>query len=245
MAAPFRHEIRVKVSKIFDKEIRPGGFQFLSGCDPGTDGDRENMVFACGPNVLRCVPNESDRGVTFNQLFTPRAVNRDTCKTPTGRRHFAESAKPEKAVESRAGQLPPSDARQVAGDEGKRRAGIRQLAKNVRSARTRATSQIRSDVFIDLLCALNDPGHERRGAMGFDACCLHHEIQDVGIEHAVNRNPVRGSFDSRHVAHGFHQGLPVIRTGAANQCAVNIEENKGASQLTVYGPGGLDQRTVK
>jgi hypothetical protein len=37
----------------------------------------------------------------------------------------------------------------------------------------------------------------------------------------------------------------VIRTSAPNQCAIDIEENKGTSQLTVYGPGGLDQRTVK
>ena len=233
------------MSKIVEKEIRPGGFEFLGWCDASTDGDRENMVFACRPNVLRGIPDESDRGVVFNQVFTPRAVNRETRKTATGGGHFAESPEPEKAVESRAGKLPPSDTRQVAGYEGKRRAGIRQLAKYVRGARTRAASQIRSNVFIDLLRALNDPGHEGRGAVGFDACRIHHEIQNVGIEHAVDRNSLCGGFVSRHVAHGFHQRLPVIRTSAPNQCAIDIEENKGTSQLTVYGPGGLDQRTVK
>ncbi len=239
MAGPFRHERGIKVSKVIEQEIRRRGFQFLGGRDAGTDGNCENMVFACSANVLRGVSNESDWRVVPDEIFAAGAINCDTRQAATRRSHLAESAESEEAVEPRAGKLSPSDSRQVSGHKRQRRAGVRQLLKDIRRAGTRATSQIRSDAFVDFLRAFDDPRHERCGPSVFGACSPQHQLQDVGIEHTVNRDPIGRGFESRHVADSFDQRLPVIRAGAANQCAVYIEKNKRASQLTVYGARAL------
>jgi len=214
------------LSKVVEKKIRRSGFQFLGRGNARANSNREDMVFVCGANILRGVSDQSDRGAVFDQTFTPGPLDRDTREIAASWTHFTEGPESEKTIESRAAELSPSDTRQVACDQREGRARVRQFLKNIRDAGTCATSQVGSDAFVDLLRALDDAGHERCGATCFNAGPLQHEIQDVGIKHAVDRNSIRGGFNSRHIAHSFNERLPVVRAGAANQGAIDIEQNE-------------------
>ncbi len=62
---------------------------------------------------------------------------------------------------------------------------------------------------------------ERAGDAGFEE----HAGENVAIEHACYRDSVGGGFDARGSARGFDQSFAMMGAGAAQECAVDIEEN--------------------
>jgi hypothetical protein len=51
--------------------------------------------------------------------------------------------------------------------------------------------------------------------------------EDVGIEHAVNGDAIRGGFEAGDAAYGVDKSLAMVWAGTADEGAVDIEENEG------------------
>jgi hypothetical protein len=51
-----------------------------------------------------------------------------------------------------------------------------------------------------------------------------HLRHDVAIEHALHRNAVHAGFDRCDAANCIDQRVAMVRTGAAHQCPVDIEQ---------------------
>ena len=67
----------------------------------------------------------------------------------------------------------------------------------------------------------------RRMAACDDAGIAQHASEDIGIEHAVHGDVIGAGFNSGDLADGIDQRLAMMRAGAADEGAIDIEEDEG------------------
>ncbi len=79
--------------------------------------------------------------------------------------------------------------------------------------------------FVNVLRGFHDGGHDG-GEIASDARSVEHDLNDLRIEHAVERDAVGGGFVTGDLADGFGEGLAVVGAGAADEGAVDVEENE-------------------
>ena len=61
----------------------------------------------------------------------------------------------------------------------------------------------------------------------------HHQREDIGIEHALDGNAFGIRVQPGHAANSLDQGFAMVGAGAADERAINIEED----QSSVHQPG--------
>ena len=91
-------------------------------------------------------------------------------------------------------------------------------------------------VHVDLLRAADYLGHGAANGRRGRAGVAEHAREDVGIEHAVDGNAIGGGFEAGDAADGIDKRLAVMRPGATDQGAVDIEEDEGGGGI--HGRGG-------
>lgn len=138
-------------------------------------------------------------------------------------RHFSERAEPEVIAQTGSLQLAPPDSRKVPGNQRQHRAAFAQPFKQGFNARTGFVAQVRHALFIQILRHVDNPRHGRCNPGFIEPGGSHHPRKDIRIQHAVDRDTLRGAFNAGHLANGIDQGLTVVRSGPANERAVNVE----------------------
>src|ERR1022692_1357858 len=91
-------------------------------------------------------------------------------------------------------------------------------------------------VHVDLLRAADYLGHGAANGGRGRAGIAQHAREDVGIEHAVDGDVVSAGFEAGDAADGIDERLAMVRPGAADEGAVDIEEDEGGGGI--HGRGG-------
>jgi hypothetical protein len=133
-------------------------------------------------------------------------------------------------------ELLPSDAREVAGDQSEQHAMFLQTAQEGAHARAGFALQVGDAAHVELLRAADDLGHGAANGGRGGAGVAQHTGEDVGIEHAVDGDVVGGGFEAGDAADGIDERLAMMRAGAAEEGAVDIEEDEGGGGI--HGRGG-------
>jgi len=55
----------------------------------------------------------------------------------------------------------------------------------------------------------------------------HHTGKDIGIEHPVHRYVIGARLETGYPSHRVDQGFAVMRTGPADQRAIDVEQHQG------------------
>jgi hypothetical protein len=86
--------------------------------------------------------------------------------------------------------------------------------------------QQRADAQIVAFRGPQHAGHGRAHVCRGRPGAAHHHAHDVRIEHALHRDAFGSAGQTGNAAHRVHQRFAVMRPGAANECAVDVEQNQ-------------------
>jgi hypothetical protein len=67
-------------------------------------------------------------------------------------------------------------------------------------------------------------GHGLPNRSGLHAGSGHHGDKNVAVEHSGHRYAFSGGFNADGALYGVHEGLTVVRSGAADQGSIDIEQ---------------------
>ena len=76
---------------------------------------------------------------------------------------------------------------------------------------------------VNLLGAANNLGHVAADGGGGRAGIAEHAVENIGIQHTVYRDMVRGGIETGDPAHCFDQRLAMVGAGAADEGAIDVE----------------------
>ncbi len=183
-----------------------------------------DLVRASRENILRCVSYQPDLRLRMKQPTPPRHADGIARQSGPGVGRPRKGTEDEEPFEPRALQLFPSDPGQVAGDQRARHPLARQAKQQPLRSRTGFRAEIRAGSLVHPLGFLQNGRHRGGNRLRRGSRPPHHFGENVRIEHAVHRDVLRRGFESGNRAHSIHQRLPVMRAGAANQRAVDIEK---------------------
>src|SRR5580658_3949160 len=214
-------------TQVFQEDVRRVGEQVVTRGDSCVDGDAADAIPLGGDDIARRVAHQRDGCAFGDPALRACVADGEAGQTGAVLGHFAERSEAEIGLEAGAVKLLPSDACEVAGDQPEQRAALLQAAQEMAGAWAGFTLQVRDAAHVDLLRAADDLGHgAANGGLGCTSVAQH-AGEDVGVEHAVDGDIVRRGFDACHAADGIDESLAVVRAGAADERAVDVEEDQG------------------
>ncbi len=151
--------------------------------------------------------------------------------------HLAERAEAEIAAQAGAVQLAPADARQVAGHQSQKDAAASQPFEHRRYAGAVLVVQGRADAQVVALGRALDVRQRLADLRARRSGGAQHDGEDVRIEHALYGNAVGGGVEAGDAADAIGQRLAMMRAGAPDERAVDIEEDQGSRQMITRGQG--------
>ena len=188
------------------------------------------MIF----QILRRVANQGDSGTLGDEPVGSGLLDGELGQQAARRGHSAEAAMAEILMDSGLFQLPPSDAWQIACDERKDGAPPGENIENFRHGGTALVADVGNfRRKIGLLGGDEDGGHGRVNIGGREPSVFQHAADNVGVQHAVQRDAFRGGFKAKHIPNRLNQREPVLGARFADQCAVDIEKDKAGGQVPV------------
>ena len=188
-------------------------------------------------NIARRIADQRDRRSLPDPALPLRMPDGQPREPRPIARHLRECAEARNSPSARSA---PACATRSASDSPVARASRNALfpqpvEQAPRSRGTALSGQVRTAActYSERLRLLDDrrkrAPYLRRGRAGV----AHHAGQDIGIEHAVHRNMLGGRLETRDVAHRVDQRLPVVRSRAPDQRAVDSRTAPGLARVSV------------
>ena len=120
-------------------------------------------------------------------------------------------------------QLAPSDAREIPRYQAQQDAAPRQPLKHRPTARAMFVVQFRAHAQVVTLRCFQDLRHGLNDGLARGARRTHHHGQNVRVQHPLHGDAFGGGIEPRDPPYTLDQRGPVVRSGAADQSAVDVE----------------------
>src|SRR5438093_3815635 len=164
-------------------------------------------------DIGRSIAYQGNGSVASDPALPPRFPDRQAGQRRPGPRHLAKGAETEILSQAGAFQLAPANARQISSYQAQQDAPPGKSRQQGSYARTMLLVEWRADPQVIPLSGGQDRGHSFANASAARSHASHHHNNNVRIEHPLDGNALRRSFEPRRPADSFYQGLPVVRAG--------------------------------
>jgi len=216
------------VPQVQDEKIGRKSLQLFRRGDSGPDGNDANVISARGQNIGGGIADQRDGRKPADPTLAARAPDREPNQASAGGSHFTECAEAEIAAKPGALELAPSDPCEISGDEPEQRAAPREALEQRLHARAVLRMQNWAHPHV---ITFRHWHNARKGLADLSARSAgppHHNAENIGVKHALHWNAFGRSFESGHAADAMNQGFPMMRPGAPDQSAIDIEKDKCA-----------------
>lgn len=202
--------------------------EFLGGAEAGLDGDGADGVGAGGVDVVGVIADEPEAGAGCDPTLAAGVGEGERGEGGAGAAHFGEGAEGEIGAEAGAFHFSPGDAGEVAGDESGGDALAAEAAEESFGAGADAGVEVAwGGAEVDALRFGHEGRHGAADGGGAETGAVEHGGEDVAVEHALDGDAVGGAGVAGDAQGGGFESLPVMRPRAANQRAINIEQDNG------------------
>ena len=207
---------QVEVCQIVEEMVGFAGFEMAGGRDSGADGDGLDAIFFGGADILGGVADEGDSGVGGDAVLGAGAFDGEFCEAASRRRHFPEGTVGETSAKPGSFEFPPADPGDIAGDEGQRGALGSEGVEEFGDARAVAVGEFGGVLEVEILSGADEFRHVGGYFAVVRSDGAEHEGQDIGVEHAVDRDALGSAFHAEDASDGLAEGLPVPEAGFAD-----------------------------
>lgn len=173
------------------------------------------------------IADERDGGVCGNPAVFAGFADGQSGEGGASRPLLGEGAEAEVGAEAGAAHFGPADAAEVTGDEAHGDAEGGEGVEELGGAWADTLAEVRAAANIKSLGLGDDGGEGPEGFGALEACDFEHEHEDVSIEHALDGNAVGGGGPAGDVKNSVFESLTVVGPGAAEQRAVDVEQDEG------------------